>query len=119
MEFLQFPAIAILSQTVCYRASDHLMQQQEEIIGVAIFIIRSKGGFTILVPQVEGKQFFKKGNHLSSATSHFNRLLFVFLFVIQQLIIRRLLLGQYCDSVIVYLRIGEVVITGQREGRVG
>jgi hypothetical protein len=119
MEFLQFPAIAVLSRTVCYHASHHLTQQQEKIISITIFIIRSKGGFTVLLPGVEGKQFFKKGNHLSSATSHFNRLLFVFLFVIQQLIIGWLLLGWYCDSAIVYLRIGEVVVPGQREGRVG
>jgi hypothetical protein len=29
------------------------------------------------------------------------------------------LLGQYCNSVIVYLHISEVIITGQREGRLG
>jgi hypothetical protein len=29
------------------------------------------------------------------------------------------LLGWYCDSIIVYLHIGEVIVTGQREGRVG
>jgi hypothetical protein len=50
MEFLQLPAITILSQTVCYCTSHHLMQRQEEIIRVAILIVRSKGSFTILVP---------------------------------------------------------------------
>jgi hypothetical protein len=55
MEFLQLPAITILLQTVCYCTSHHLMQQQEEIIGIAILVVRSKGSFTVLVPKVEGK----------------------------------------------------------------
>jgi hypothetical protein len=54
-EFLQLPAITVLLQTVCYCTSHHLMQRQEEIIGVTILVVRSKGSFTILVPQVEGK----------------------------------------------------------------
>jgi hypothetical protein len=54
-EFLQLPAITVLLQTVCYCTSHHLMQRQEEIIGITILVVRSKGSFTILVPQVEGK----------------------------------------------------------------
>jgi hypothetical protein len=54
-EFLQLPAITVLSQTVCYCTSHHLMQRQEEMIGITILVVRSKGSFTILVPQVEGK----------------------------------------------------------------
>jgi hypothetical protein len=55
MEFLQLPAITVLSWTVCYCTSHHLTQRQEEIIGVTILVVRSKGSFTILVPRVEGK----------------------------------------------------------------
>jgi hypothetical protein len=94
-----------------------LTQRQEEIIGVAILVVRSKGSFTVLVPGVEGKQFFDKGNHLSSTTSHFNRLLLVFLFGTWELIIRQLLRWQYCDSIIVYLGISEVVIPIGGKGR--
>jgi hypothetical protein len=56
MEFLQLPAITVLSRPVCYCTSHHLMQRQEEIIGIAILlVVRSKGSFTIFVPRVEGK----------------------------------------------------------------
>jgi hypothetical protein len=50
IEFLQLPAITILSRTVCYCTSHHLTQRQEEIIGIAILIVRSEGSSTILVP---------------------------------------------------------------------
>jgi hypothetical protein len=50
MEFLQLSAITVLSRTVCYCMSHHLTQRQEEIIGVAILIVRSKGSFTVFVP---------------------------------------------------------------------